>query len=146
VRVRPTDLTKHGAQTLLSEPQAVTDVHTRELPLPVMHRLSFRCSFDPSCAGQSHPLCLSTQVFNVTPYLHFHPGGLKYIMMGAGRDATSLFNKYHAWVNIDFLMSQCLVGLVEAPSKAIAAASAEHGAADSESASKTGAAAPPAES
>ena len=78
------------------------------------------------------------QVFNVTPYLHFHPGGMKYIMIGAGRDATSLFNKYHAWVNIDFLMSQCLVGLVEAPSKTVAAAhAAEHGAADSELASET---------
>ena len=69
------------------------------------------------------------QVFNVTPYIQFHPGGVKYIMMGAGRDATSLFNKYHAWVNIDFLMSKCLVGLVGPSSKGAAAAgAAEHAA------------------
>ena len=54
------------------------------------------------------------QVYNVTPYIRFHPGGVKYIMMGAGRDATALFNKYHAWVNIDFLLAKCLVGVVEA--------------------------------
>ena len=69
----------------------------------------------------------------MTPYISFHPGGVKYIMMGAGRDATLLFNKYHAWVNIDFLMSKCLVGLVEAPSKgAAAAARADRATADSE--------------
>ncbi len=101
--------------------------------------------FNQDVLAENSVFC-SMQVFNVTPYLHFHPGGLKYIMMGAGRDATSLFNKYHAWVNIDFLMSQCLVGLVEAPSKTVAAASAEHGAVDSESASNKGAAKPPPES
>ena len=51
----------------------------------------------------------------MTPYVRFHPGGLKYIMMGAGRDATSLFNKFHAWVNIDFMMDKCMVGLLESP-------------------------------
>lgn len=31
-------------------------------------------------------------------------------MKGAGLDATSLFNKYHAWVNADFMLDKCLVG------------------------------------
>ena len=38
------------------------------------------------------------QVYNITPYIKYHPGGVQYIMKGAGRDATALFNKYHAWV------------------------------------------------
>jgi Cytochrome b5-like Heme/Steroid binding domain len=61
--------------------------------------------------------CLSArlagvQVYNVTPYLRFHPGGVDYLMLGAGKDATALFNKYHRWVNVDMMMSSCLVGLL----------------------------------
>ena len=48
----------------------------------------------------------------MTPYLRFHPGGADWLMQGAGRDAGPLFNKYHAWVNADMLMSACLVGLL----------------------------------
>ena len=33
-------------------------------------------------------------------------------MLGAGKDATALFNKYHRWVNVDMMMSSCLVGLL----------------------------------
>jgi len=53
------------------------------------------------------------KVYNATPYMKFHPGGVDYLMLGAGRDATVMFNKYHRWVNIDMMMSSCLVGLVE---------------------------------
>lgn len=52
------------------------------------------------------------QVYNVTPYLKFHPGGADYLMLGAGKEATALFNKYHRWVNIDMMMNACLVGLL----------------------------------
>ncbi len=45
--------------------------------------------------------------------MKFHPGGEDYLMLGAGKDATALFNKYHRWVNIDMMMAACLVGLVE---------------------------------
>ena len=48
----------------------------------------------------------------MTPYLRFHPGGADWLMQGAGRDAGPLFNKYHAWVNADMLMSACLVGML----------------------------------
>ena len=30
--------------------------------------------------------------------------------MVAGKDGTELFDKYHKWVNIDFIMSKCLIG------------------------------------
>lgn len=33
------------------------------------------------------------KVFNITPYLDFHPGGRDEIMRGAGKDATQLFCK-----------------------------------------------------
>lgn len=46
----------------------------------------------------SHPRqVLRGRVYNITPYLRFHPGGVPLLMKAAGRDGTALFNKYHAW-------------------------------------------------
>ena len=38
---------------------------------------------------------LRGKVYNMTAYLPFHPGGVPMLMSGAGRDCTSLFDKYH---------------------------------------------------
>jgi cytochrome-b5 reductase len=38
-------------------------------------------------------------VYNITPYLDYHPGGIDEIMKGAGIDATTLFQEIHSWVN-----------------------------------------------
>ncbi|EFJ04902.1 hypothetical protein SELMODRAFT_127066 [Selaginella moellendorffii] len=56
---------------------------------------------------------LRGRVYNITPYLNFHPGGLDMLMKAAGKDCTSLFNKYHAWVNAEFLLERCLLGALE---------------------------------
>ena len=32
-------------------------------------------------------------MYNITPYLEFHPGGIPEIMRGAGKDATDLFDE-----------------------------------------------------
>ncbi|KDD72899.1 hypothetical protein H632_c2760p0, partial [Helicosporidium sp. ATCC 50920] len=53
---------------------------------------------------------LREKVYNLTAYMPFHPGGAKILMACAGRDGTALFNKYHPWVNSDFLLAKCLVG------------------------------------
>ena len=51
------------------------------------------------------------KVYNITPYLHYHPGGINKLLEGAaGQDCTVLFNKYHAWVNIQSMIGKCLVG------------------------------------
>lgn len=50
------------------------------------------------------------KVYNVTRYLEYHPGGADQLMRGAGKDATNLFDEYHAWVNIDKLLAKCYVG------------------------------------
>lgn len=42
-------------------------------------------------------------MYNITPYLHYHPGGADILLKAAGRDCTGLFNRYHAWVNLDGL-------------------------------------------
>ncbi len=49
-------------------------------------------------------------VYNITPYLKFHPGGVEMLMKAAGRDGTALFMKHHPYVNIGGLLSKCIVG------------------------------------
>lgn len=49
-------------------------------------------------------------VYNLTSYLKFHPGGAGILVKCAGTDATALFNKYHAWVNADFMLKRNQVG------------------------------------
>lgn len=56
--------------------------------------------------------CINGKVFNITPYIKFHPGGVDEIMKCAGRDGTHLFNKYHSWVNADRMLEKCLVGIM----------------------------------
>lgn len=55
---------------------------------------------------------INGKVFNITPYINFHPGGVDEIMKCAGRDGTVLFNKYHSWVNADRMLENCMVGIL----------------------------------
>lgn len=50
------------------------------------------------------------KVYNVTPYMKYHPGGVEEIMRGAGINATKLFNDVHPWVNLQNMMEKCLLG------------------------------------
>lgn len=34
-------------------------------------------------------------VYNVTPYIEYHPGGVDEILRGVGADASPLFNEVH---------------------------------------------------
>ncbi|XP_058837562.1 cytochrome b5 reductase 4 isoform X2 [Topomyia yanbarensis] len=55
-------------------------------------------------------LAIRGKVYNVTRYLDFHPGGIDELMRGAGKDATTLFDEVHAWVNYESLLAKCFVG------------------------------------
>lgn len=50
------------------------------------------------------------KVYNITPYLDFHPGGVDELMRGAGKDGTALFDEIHKWVNAESMMEKCLIG------------------------------------
>ncbi|KAI8925942.1 cytochrome b5-like heme/steroid binding domain-containing protein [Entophlyctis helioformis] len=50
------------------------------------------------------------KVYNVTPYVGFHPGGNGQLMRGAGKDATELLMKVHPWVNVDMVLDKCWIG------------------------------------
>ncbi|KAG9453467.1 hypothetical protein H6P81_006371 [Aristolochia fimbriata] len=63
--------------------------------------------------GDSIWTVLKGRVYNISPYMKFHPGGMDMLMKAAGKDCTSLFNKYHAWVNAEFLLERCLVGFLD---------------------------------
>lgn len=55
-------------------------------------------------------VALKDNVYNVTTYLQYHPGGVEELMRAAGKDATELFNEVHMWVNFESILAKCLVG------------------------------------
>lgn len=55
-------------------------------------------------------ICLRGFVYNVSPYMEYHPGGEDELMRAAGADGTDLFNEVHRWVNYESMLKECLVG------------------------------------
>jgi cytochrome b involved in lipid metabolism len=52
------------------------------------------------------------KVYNITPYLPFHPGGEGELKRAAGKDGEKLFLEVHPWVNWDNMLGPCLVGIM----------------------------------
>lgn len=52
------------------------------------------------------------RVYNIGKYLPFHPGGEGELMRGAGKDAGTLFEEVHPWVNWESMMGSCMVGIL----------------------------------
>ena len=57
-------------------------------------------------------IILRGKVYNIAPYLPYHPGGSAILEKCLGKDATVLFDKYHSWVNLDNLIGPLLLGYV----------------------------------
>ncbi|NXK55848.1 NB5R4 reductase, partial [Chauna torquata] len=55
-------------------------------------------------------ICIRGLVYNVTPYMEYHPGGEDELMKAAGTDGTNLFDQVHRWVNYESMLKECLVG------------------------------------
>ncbi|EXF75689.1 hypothetical protein CFIO01_04622 [Colletotrichum fioriniae PJ7] len=62
--------------------------------------------------GKDAWMALGGRVYNISPYLPYHPAGEPELLRGAGRDATKLFGEIHPWVNYETMLSACLVGLL----------------------------------
>jgi cytochrome b involved in lipid metabolism len=56
------------------------------------------------------------KVYNITPYLPFHPGGEGELRRAAGKDGGKLFMEVHPWVNWENMLGECLVGIMVAES------------------------------
>ncbi|XP_056290478.1 cytochrome b5 reductase 4 [Pseudoliparis swirei] len=54
--------------------------------------------------------CIRGMVYNVTPYMDYHPGGEEELMKAAGIDGTDMFDQVHRWVNYESMLKECLVG------------------------------------
>jgi len=52
------------------------------------------------------------RVYNITPYLPFHPGGEGELRRAAGRDGEQLFVEVHPWVNWENMLGACVVGIL----------------------------------
>ena len=65
------------------------------------------------------------KVYNITPYLPFHPGGEGELRRVAGKDGRKLFMEVHPWVNWDNMLGECLVGIVVTEEQAAPATSLE---------------------
>jgi cytochrome b involved in lipid metabolism len=61
-------------------------------------------------------IVLRGKVYNLSPYLAYHPGGEAIFKQVLGRDATTLFDKYHRWVSEEGLIGKLLIGYLDASS------------------------------
>ncbi|KAB8298773.1 hypothetical protein EYC80_000948 [Monilinia laxa] len=61
--------------------------------------------------GKDAWTALGGKVYNITPYLPYHPGGKPELMRCAGRDGTRMFAEVHPWVNWEGMLEACLVGI-----------------------------------
>jgi len=57
------------------------------------------------------------RVYDISPYIDYHPGGKRQIMQGAGKDMTNLFHKAHPWVSMEGLVGKLYLGPLVAPKK-----------------------------
>ncbi|KAM6460669.1 cytochrome b5 reductase 4 isoform 1-T1 [Liasis olivaceus] len=57
-------------------------------------------------------ICIRGLVYNVTPYMEYHPGGEDELMKAAGADGTDLFDQVHRWVNYESMLKECLIGRI----------------------------------
>lgn len=58
-------------------------------------------------------MAINNEVYDLTMYIDYHPGGANKLMEGAGKDATDLFYENHPWVNIHNLVGKLQIGFLK---------------------------------
>lgn len=57
-------------------------------------------------------IVLRGKVYNLSPYLVYHPGGDSILRPILGKDCTRLYDKYHRWVNEEKYVSLCVCACI----------------------------------
>ena len=52
-------------------------------------------------------------VYDITMYLDYHPGGIDILKPCFGKDMTELFNKYHSYIRIDGFIGKFKIGYIK---------------------------------
>ena len=52
-------------------------------------------------------------VYDITMYLDYHPGGIDVLKPCFGKDMTELFNKYHSYIRIDGFIGKFKIGYIK---------------------------------
>ena len=61
----------------------------------ITHSVEDKPSLNVTCNVHVSISAFTGRVYNVTPFLKYHPGGKAQLMKGAGIDCTALFDKVH---------------------------------------------------
>ncbi|KAJ6256838.1 hypothetical protein Dda_8707 [Drechslerella dactyloides] len=89
--------------------------HQRSLPFVPLRRITpteLATHGARKNASKIYWTVLEGRVYDITPYLPYHPGGEKELLRVAGKDGTKLFNLTHSWVNWDNMLRGCEVGIL----------------------------------
>ncbi|CAL6102347.1 Ferrihemoglobin_reductase [Hexamita inflata] len=54
-------------------------------------------------------------IYDVTQFMHKHPGGIACIVNNLGYDVTSISDNKHRWVKVVELLADCCVGELDGP-------------------------------
>lgn len=58
-------------------------------------------------------VALDGDVYDITQYLSFHPGGARILLDHGGKDISEAFRRYHPWVNAKHILSYNRVGILQ---------------------------------
>ncbi|KAL8981301.1 MAG: hypothetical protein Q9177_005618 [Variospora cf. flavescens] len=99
---------------LISKPPSSTYLRGEDVPSNLIRVPPSLLRYHNGRKGKNAWGVWQGKVYNLTPYMKFHPGGMDELMKGAGRekDGERLFMEVHPWVNWEGLLGECMVGIL----------------------------------
>ena len=74
------------------------------------HQRYTRSEVAMHCTANDCWCILEDKIYNLTPYVSYHPGGTDVLEEVFGGDATKQFFENHAWINYEVLLEHCFMG------------------------------------